>query len=245
MSNSPSDYTPRPMSNRTTYALGALALVLIALIVVFAYRWGGGQEAEVRNDGYGPVRNAAVTAALQSDGGVRLGRPDAPKTIEVYEDPMCPACGHLETLYGQELAQKLDEGKLAIRYRFVNFLDPKSSSGDYSTRAIAALQCVAETGSGVTYSKFHDTIFTTRQPDEGSELTDDELLTIATESGATEPARTCISEGARIAEVKNQAPGTLEDLKAALDGDAATPSVFDVATKIDVNEPDWVQQLAP
>lgn len=245
MSNSPSDYTPRPMSSRTTYALGALALVLIALIVVFAYRWGGREEAQVRNDGYGSVRNEAVTAAPQSDGGVRLGRPEAPKTIEVYEDPMCPSCGTLETLYGQELAQKLDEGKLAIRYRFVNFLDPKSSSGDYSTRAIAALQCVADTGSGVTYSKFHEALFTTRQPDEGSELSDDELLTIATESGAAEPARECITTGARRGQVSDQATATLDELTAALDGAAATPSVFDVATKIDVNEPDWVQQLAP
>ncbi|WP_327150079.1 DsbA family protein [Nocardia sp. NBC_01329] len=245
MSNSSPDYTPRPMSNRTTYALGALALVLIALIVVFAYRWGSREEAQVRNDGYGTVHNEAVTAALQSDGGVRLGHPEAPKTIEVYEDPMCPSCGTLETLYGQELAQKLDEGKLAVRYRFVNFLDPKSSSGDYSTRAIAALQCVAETGSGPTYSKFHETLFTTRQPDEGSELSDDELLTIATESGATEPARECITSGARRGQIADQAAATLDDLTAALDGAAATPSVFDVATKIDVNEPDWVQQLAP
>ncbi|MEU1955040.1 thioredoxin domain-containing protein [Nocardia rhamnosiphila] len=245
MSNKPSDYTPRPMSNRTTYALGALALVLIALIVVFAYRWGGDQQAEVRNEGYGTVRNEAVTAALQSDGGVRLGRPEAPKTIEIYEDPMCPSCGTLETLYGQEIAQKLDEGKLAVHYRFVNFLDPKSSSGDYSTRAIAALQCVADTGSGVTYAKFHDTLFTTRQPDEGSELTDDELLTIATESGATGPARDCITGGARRGQVTDQAAATLDALTAALDGAAATPSVFDGTTKIDVNEPEWVQQLAP
>jgi protein-disulfide isomerase len=245
VSNSPSDYTPRPMSNRTTYALGALALILIALIVVFAYRWGGRNEVQVRNDGYGSVHDEAVTAALQSDGSVRLGRPEVLETIEIYEDPMCPSCGTLETLYGQELAQKLDEGKLAIRYRFVNFLDPKSASGDYSSRAIAALQCVADTGSGVTYSKFHETLFTTRQPDEGSELGDDDLLTIATESGASEPARACITSGAHRGAVPDQARATLDDLTVALDGAAATPSVFDGATKIDVNEPDWVQQLAP
>lgn len=244
MSNSPSDYTPRPMSNRTTYALGAVALGLITLIVFFAYRWGS-DGAEVRNDGYGTVRNEAVRTSLESSGAVLLGRPAAPKTIDIYEDPLCPACGTLENLYGQEIAQKVDEGELAVRYRFVNFLDPKSASGDYSTRATAALQCVAETGSGVVYGKFHDALFTTRQPDEGADLTDDELLTIATEAGASEEARTCLSTGARTQDAKNQATAAVDDLSAALDGAAATPAVFDGTAHIDVNEPEWVQKVAP
>lgn len=244
MSKSSSEYTPRPMSSGTTYALGGVALALIVLIVFLAYRWGSG-GAEVRNDGYGSVRNPAVTAAVQSDGGVRLGLPDAPKTIEIYEDAMCPGCGNLEHLYGQEIAQKVDEGKLAVRYRFVNFLDEKSDSGDYSTRAAAALQCVAETGSGVTYSKFHDTLFTDRQPDEGSGRTDDELATLATESGAPQTAHDCIRTGARTDQAKSQATAALDDLKAALEGDAATPTVFDVATKIDLENQDWVQRVAP
>ncbi|MFI1463538.1 DsbA family protein [Nocardia carnea] len=244
MSKPPSDYTPRPMSNGTTYALGGVALALIALIVFFAFRWGAG-DAEVRNDGYGSVHNTAVTAAVQSDGGVRLGLPDAPKTLEIYEDPMCPGCGSLEHLYGQEIAQKIDEGKLAVRYRFVNFLDSKSDSGDYSTRAAAALQCVGDTGSGVTYSKFHDALLNTRQPEEGSGLTDDELAGIATESGAPQSAHDCITTGARTDQARQQATAAVEDLKTALDGDAATPSVFDVATKLDTQNQEWVQQVAP
>ncbi|MGW0183626.1 DsbA family protein [Nocardia sp. NPDC003345] len=232
------------MSNRTTYALGAVAVVVIALIVFFAFQWGS-DSAEVRNDGYGTVRDEAVTVDLQSDGGVRLGRPEAPKTIEVYEDPLCPACGSLETLYGQEIAQKVDEGKLAVRYRFVNFLDPKSASGDYSTRATAALQCVAESGPAVAYAKFHDTLFTDRQPEEGSGLTDEELASLATGAGAPESALDCITDGTRRAQAKDQAGAAVDDLSAALDGSAATPAVFDVATKIDVNEPEWVQQVAP
>lgn len=244
MSKPPSDYTPRPMSSGTTYALGGVALALIALIVFFAFRWGTG-GAEVRNDGYGSVRNTAVTAAVQSDGGVRLGLPDAPKTLEIYEDPMCPGCGSLEHLYGQEIAQKIDEGKLAVRYRFVNFLDPKSDSGDYSTRATAALQCVAEDGSGVIYSKFHDTLLADRQPEEGAGLTDEELATIATEAGAPQSARDCITTGARAEQAQQQATAAVEDLETALDGAAATPSVFDVATKLDTQNQDWVQQVAP
>ncbi|WP_254854194.1 DsbA family protein [Nocardia donostiensis] len=245
MSTSPSNYTPRPMSSTTTYALGAVALVMIGLIVVLAYRWGTG-EAEVRNDGYGSVRQDAVVSALHTDGAIRLGRTDAAKTIDLYEDPLCPACGSLEHLYGQEIAQKMDEGKLAVRYRFVNFLDPRSESKDYSTRAIAALQCVASAGSGPTYAKFHHALFTDRQPEEGgADLSNNDLAALAAEVGAPEPAHQCITSGERIAAAKTDAAAATDDLTAALDDNAATPSVFDGETRLDVNNQEWVAHAAP
>ncbi|WP_324197336.1 DsbA family protein [Nocardia cyriacigeorgica] len=245
MSTSPSNYTPRPMSSKTTYALGAVALVLIGLLVFLAYRWMD-DEAEIRNDGYGTVRDAAVVTAVQPDGAIVLGRPGVTKIIDVFEDPLCPGCGALEHIFGQEIAQKLDEGKLAIRYRFVNFLDDKSGSGDYSTRAIAALQCVAADGSGPTYAAFHDALFTTRQPKEGgSDLSNDDLAALARDTGATPAAADCITTGARLDAAKINAVTADADLTTLLDDDAATPSVFDGTTKIDVGNQDWVADLAP
>lgn len=244
MSSSPSDYTPRPVSSRTTYALGALAVVLIALIVFLVYRWSSGGTTEVRNNGYGSVHQAAVVVSLESD-AIRLGRADAPKTIDIYLDPLCPACGILERRYGQEIAQKLDEGKLAVRYLYVDFLNDRSASKDYSTRAIAALQCVAEGGSGPVFAEFHDTLFTTRQPDEGSDLGNDELATIAAEAGATETARQCIVLHTRHAAAEAAAAAATKALTEALSDKAATPTVFDGDTKIDVNDSEWVQHMAP
>jgi len=245
VSTSSSDYTPRPMSSTTTYALGAVALVLVALLVVFVYRWTQ-DEAEVRNDGYGPVHQPAVVAELQTDGAVLLGRSDAAKTVDLYADPLCPACGSLERLYGQEIAQKMDQGKLAVRYRFVNFLNSESGSGDYSTRAIAALQCVADTGSGPTYSKFQHTLFTERQPEEGGDdLGNEELSAIAEESGAPEPARQCITSGERTSAAETDAATASDELTSTLEGKAATPAVFDNKSRLDVNDQEWVAQLAP
>lgn len=244
MSSSPSDYTPRPVSSRTTYALGALAVVLIALIVFLVYRWSSDDTVEVRNNGYGSVRQASVVVSLESD-AIHLGQADAPTTIDIYEDPLCPACGTLERRYGQEIAQKLDEGKLAVRYLFVDFLNDRSASKDYSTRAIAALQCVAEGGSGPVFAKFRDTLLTTRQPDEGSELTNDELAAIAAEAGATETAHQCITLHTRRAAAEAAAAEATKALTEALGGEAATPAVFDGDTKIDVNDSEWVQQVAP
>ncbi|MEU2030370.1 thioredoxin domain-containing protein [Nocardia amamiensis] len=245
MSESRSNYTPRPMSSTTTYALGAVALALIGLIVIAAIRWGR-DEATVRNDGYGPVRDLAVHSVLEPNGSILLGRPDAKKTIDIFEDPLCPGCGNLERIYGQEIAQKIDSGTLAVRYRLVNFLDARSQGKDYSTRAVAANQCVAEAGSGPVYSKFHTELFITKRPSEGgSDLNNDALAAIARDAGAPEPVLQCITTGAKVDFARTTAMAQTAALGEALGGSAATPAVFDGTTKIDANDENWVIRLTP
>lgn len=233
-------YTPRPMSNTTTYALGGVAVVVIALVVLLVMRWSN-DEADVRNDGYGMVRNPAVVSVLSPDGSVQLGRVDAANTVDIYEDPLCPACGVLESVYGQEIAQKVDEGALAVRYRFVNFLDSRSKSKNYSTRAVAATECVAESGSGPVYAKFHEMLFVTDQPEENkSDLTNQQLADLAREAGAGEDVVQCVASGAKVDAATANAKAALDQLNGLLDGKAATPSVYDGATRIDVNNENWV-----
>ncbi|WP_330249783.1 DsbA family protein [Nocardia sp. NBC_00565] len=231
------------MSSKTTYALGGVALALVVLIVILAFRWGR-DDTSIRNDGYGSVRNSDVHAVLdQNNGTILVGHPDAPKTIDVYEDPLCPSCGALERIYGQEIAQKMDEGKLAVRYHLVTFLDTKSKSKDYSTRAVAANECVAATGSGPVYSKFHTLLFTSKQPKEGgADLSNEDLANVAKEAGASLEAVQCISGGAKLDGAKIHAQMARAALTDA-NGEVATPAVFDGKTKIDVNNQDWVVDL--
>ncbi len=238
------NYTPRPVSNKTTYALGAVAVVVVALIVFALFQWSGG-DTEIRNDGYGPAHDPAVSVALDSDGAIVLGKPDIAKTVEIYEDPLCPACGSLERIYGQEIAQQIDEGKIAVRYRLVNFLDGKSGSKDYSTRAVAANECVAQEGDGPVYAKFHELLFTDKQPAEGSgNLDNRELAAIAEEAGAPESAQQCIISGDRVDSARNHAEAAIAALEAATGGAAGTPSVFLDGREIDVNNKDWVLDAA-
>ncbi|WP_460695518.1 DsbA family protein [Nocardia thraciensis] len=245
MNSSGPKYTPRPMNSRTSYALGAVALVVIAVMVVLFVRWNSDTSLSVRDDGYGPVHDPAVHALLDSDGAIVLGKPNAAKTIDIYEDPMCPACGSLEHIYGQEIAHRIDEGKLAVRYRLVNFLDSKSGSKDYSTRAVAANECVADAGDGPVYSKFHALLFTTKQPSEnGGDLGNDELSAIAKEAGAPESVLQCIGKGQRVDSARNHAEAALTALKSALGGKVGTPTVFDGGSEVDVNDQEWVAKVA-
>ncbi|WP_225725644.1 MULTISPECIES: thioredoxin domain-containing protein [unclassified Nocardia] len=231
------------MSSKTTYALGGVALALVVLIVILAFRWGH-DEPSIRNDGYGPVRDQNVHSAVQQDGVILLGKDGAAKTIDLYEDPLCPACGSLERIHGQEIAQQIDEGKLAVRYHLLNFLDQRSGSKNYSTRAIAANQCVAQAGSGPVYSKFHELLFTDKQPKEGgNDLSNDELAAVARVAGAPESVVQCIGGGSRIDAAKADANAGMDSLHAAIGKDAGTPTVLDGGKKVDWRNSEWVVSL--
>ncbi|MBW0271324.1 serine/threonine protein kinase [Nocardia sp. MH4] len=246
MSSVGSQHNPRPVSSNTTYALAAVAVVVIGLLVFAAFKWTKQAPTEVRNDGYGAVRDAAVQVTTTPEGVIRLGKPDATKTIDIFEDPICPACGVMETTFGQELAQKIDEGKLAVNYHFVTFLDPQSKSKDYSTRAFAANLCVAQAGSGPAYSKFHEALFTTKQPEEGGDdLSNPALATLAVESGAPESVGPCITNGTQLDAARAAAKKNLDDLDARTGNKAATPAIYDGTTKIDWTDANWVVTLAP
>ncbi|WP_369638777.1 DsbA family protein [Nocardia sp. JMUB6875] len=240
MSNPTSKHTPQPVSSKTTYALAGLAVVVVVAIVAALYLWNRGGGDEVRNDGYGPVRDPGVSVALDSDGAIVLGKPNA-KTIDIYEDPLCPACGQLEKIYGQEIAQQIDLGKIAVRYRLVNFLDSRSKSKDYSTRAIAANECVAQAGDGPVYSKFHALLFTTEQPSEGGTDHDNkELAAIAKQAGASDDVAKCITAGERTDTGRAHAEASIKALEELVGKKWGTPSVFIDGKKIDVNNKTWV-----
>ena len=135
------------------------------------------------------MSNPDVTAALQPT-VVLLSAPNASTTVDIFEDPLCPYCAQLEQTFGQELAQAMDEGRIAVRSHMLDFLNAASASGDYSTRAIAATQCVADTGDGIAYSKFHSVLFSPeQQPAEkgSSDHTNAELAALAKDAGATTP----------------------------------------------------------
>lgn len=238
-------YNPQPTSSKATYIIGGLAIVVIAALVVVGVLVTRDSE-KPRNEGYGAVQNSAVQVTMEDAGVVRLGLPDVTNTIDVFEDPMCPYCAQLEQKHGQEVAQAVDEGKFAVRYHILNFLNRLSASGDYSTRAVAASQCVAQSGNAVAYSTFHGELFSPdNQPAENgkSDLSNADLAKIAKDAGADDKAVDCISSGERT----QQAAADAETGRAALaaSGATGTPAVVHNGQVIDaLGNPDWVSQVS-
>lgn len=237
-------YSPEPTSNKFTYILGGIAVVVIGALVIGGVLWSSG-STDPRNDGYGTVKNNAVEVTLEDDGAILLGRPDATTTIDLYEDPMCPYCAELEHKHSQELAQAIDEGTVAVRYRILAFLDRMSSSGDYSTRSVAAAQCVAEGGDAIAFSAFHDRLLSPdNQPSEGGneDLDNAGLAQMAREAGASDEVAQCITDGARVESAAADAEAGRQML--ATTGAAGTPAVIHDGEVVDaLGNENWVVEL--
>lgn len=188
-----------------------------------------------------PAVDVGSTVASVTDSGVvRISLPDAdsnaesaPAVIEIYEDALCPFCSRFEVDFGAEIAAALESGQLIVDYRMVNFLDEMSDSGDYSSRAMAALLAIADVSGDVpgVALAFHQTIFDPAvQPGEGAatDLSNAQLADIAAGLGASQEALNAIIAGDYVSDAADGAAANLDDLRdiaARIGRSAGTPSV--------------------
>ncbi len=149
---------------------GFVALVLVVLVAV-------GIMISKRGD-------VESTAAGSSEYGVTIGDADAPHSVVVYEDFLCPACGEFEAATEERLVGLAEEGKVYVEYRPFVLL---SQFGDYSARATEAFGVVLSESGPVEAKSFHDLLFAD-QPEESAETFPDAdwLVEKAVEAGASE-----------------------------------------------------------
>ena len=124
-------------------------------------------------------------AAGQGEYGVTIGDPDAEHEVVIYEDFLCPICGQLEDASNEGLAEAAADGKVLVEYRPIAIL---TQFGDYSVRSANAFKAVLETAGPEEAKEFHDLLFEDQpaEDDKDSHFTDDELIDLAVEAGATE-----------------------------------------------------------
>lgn len=153
-------------------------VVLVALVLLL----GIGYAVQSGRDTTGQVTQAPRGAV--DDHALARGPADAPVTVTVYEDFMCPFCGQFEAASAGMLTDRAEEGEVRVEYRVVSFLDDYSEGTEYSTRATSALGVVLEEAGGAAALRFHDLLFE-HQPEEGTEgLADAELVDLAVRAGA-------------------------------------------------------------
>lgn len=128
---------------------------------------------------------AAITAAqtpppIASGGGYVVGKKDAPVTVDLYEDFICPACKAFEQNDDATINTMIKNGTAKFRYRPLGFLD-RNSTTRYSSRAANAAACMPTVAA---FKKFHDLLYA-HQPSEGSAgLTDKQLIDYGVKAGA-------------------------------------------------------------
>lgn len=69
---------------------------------------------------------------------VVVGKADAKKTLELYEDSRCPACASFEQAVGEQIKKDVDAGKYKLQYFGATFID-NAVKGEGSKNALSAL----------------------------------------------------------------------------------------------------------
>ncbi|GAA4810745.1 DsbA family protein [Nocardioides caeni] len=158
--------------------------VVVAMIAIVG---GAILIGKIQTDKEQDELEAGIPAIGKSDYGLVIGEEDAPHSVIIYEDFLCPYCGQLEAATRDNLAELAAEGKVRVEYRPFDLLSQMIET-DYPIRAANAFAVVRDTAGDEAAKEFHDLLFE-RQPTEGDEdsyLTDDELVALAVEAGATE-----------------------------------------------------------
>ncbi len=148
-----------------------------------------GGAPTLESERYGTSTKSVAT--MDSDGTITVSNGSPDLVLDVYEDAICPICADLDHQYGEQMAKAVDDGQLTLRYKVVDFLNASSHSGDYSTRAYAAMMAVAKIGGdqpGV-FMSFHTALYDARnqpQEDGPSDLSNAELAKLAEVVGASD-----------------------------------------------------------
>ena len=236
---------PEPPKRSKTPAIvggvGAVLLVIVVVAAVILWPKGSGGGGEPPPD---DPQGSGIPLKVLND-GVEVGSTSAPVTIDVFDEPICPPCGQLISSSADDLAQAVTDEKVAVRYHLLNFLDGESGSRTYSSRAIAASLCVADTDDGKLYMDYYHALFESDfQPREGAltDRTDRELADLAERIGAPESVRTCIENDDRRADAEDAAAKAGKELS-DLNDQVGTPAVFQDGILVNTDDPNWVDDL--
>src|SRR5689334_11286577 len=165
-------------TRRIVTAVGVLVILgLVAAIVVVVVRAAGHQRTLPDVSG-----KVVAPAHVTSTSAIPVGASNAPVTVAIWFDYMCPACGAFEKANGTELARLVADGTVRLELHPIAFLDDLSSGTEYSTRSASAVAAVADAAPDKVWD-FHTALYG-QQPSEGSHgLTDQQIEEIATGAG--------------------------------------------------------------
>ncbi|MER7580180.1 thioredoxin domain-containing protein [Kitasatospora sp. NPDC097691] len=180
------------------------------------------------------------------DGTTVLSGGNAPHTLDLYADFLCPQCGRLHKALGTAIEQATESGRLQVRYHMVPLLVDFSNPAGYSLDAANAALCAADAG---TFLPFHASLFAD-QPKEGRRGYDRSQLTdLGHRLGITNQTfDSCVTTGAYDARLRQELTRVSAD--PALQQPGARNSRFGTPTAVadgthlvDLTTSDWLDRL--
>jgi hypothetical protein len=188
-----------------------------------------------------------ATATVDAAGVITVVAGHPTLVVDEYEDPLCPACSLFWKQFGPLLGAAAIQGRLTLRLHVVNFLDPKSASGSYSTRAYASMLAVAETFASKPFTVlvWQGTLFSSIiQPKENgdSDLDNTELGEVALGATGSQAARTAIAAGRHVPDAKRFAAQHWIELSRLMPS-PSVPATLVNGKVIDTSRPTWLTEL--
>jgi protein-disulfide isomerase len=173
---------------RNIMVIGAVAVAVLIIAGVLIFVQSNSDKTGKALTSNGKPQN------LSGPYDVVVGKSSAPTTIKLYEDLQCPICKQFEALTGTQTQAAIAAGKVKVDYHMVAFLD-RSSSTNYSSRALNAAMAVLSTAGPDAFMKFRTLAFD-NQPAEGSAgEPDSTLISWAVQAGADENKVTPLING--------------------------------------------------
>ena len=165
----------------------AVAVVVIAALVIGGVLWINSSKNATQDNAIPAGTPTALGPGVveKRDGVVvSVGKPGAPKTIDLYADFLCPYCAKLQQDYGPRMEQAINSGQLTVRYHMVILLNKNSDPPGYSLDSANAALAAADEQK---FTAFHDALFK-NQPQEGGRGYDkSQLIKLGQDLGITDP----------------------------------------------------------
>lgn len=212
---------------------GRLRRIVAAAVLAVAVTAGVASCSLLGGNSNVPVATAkpatGIDGAANFEGGY-LWAGSGSKKVDLWFDPMCPVCGAFEKSNGATLANAVKDGSITLRLHPLTFLDRSSNGTGYSTRASAALACVAVHEPDRTLD-YYQALFADQPEENSSGLTDKQLAKLATDHGITDISG-CIDRSgpyqawAQANTAHSQSGPITVDGKKVLDNIQGTPTVL-------------------
>lgn len=180
-----------------------LTVAGVVVVLVFAVVVALGVHSTPPHPDAGPLRALPLTAGPQapipgvvlpagaSASGITLGKANAPVSIDLYVDFQCPFCQKFEAGSAATLDQMIASGQARVTYHPLSFFD-RFSTTRYSSRAAAAAGCAID---AQVYPRFQALLFQEQPPEGGNGLTDQRIIDIGRQAGASDQFGACVRAG--------------------------------------------------
>jgi protein-disulfide isomerase len=183
--------------------------------------------------------------AISSDGfGIVTGFADAPVQLEIFTEPQCPHCAHLQATYGEDIKRYIESGQLAVTYRPMTFLDDEYSI-DYSAIAGNALFLAADPStSAAVFQTFVEDLWANQQL-AFADYEAKDFADLAKDSGIPDALVKRIGNGDKAIDTDKMESANQTLLSDQSPESPGTPTVYNLTQKetVDISDDDWLAHL--